>query len=86
MGLFYTLGGLVVLFPYLVLPVAIAIPTAGMAAILLLLGVGYAKGRITGVSPIRSALEMMFVSFIAVLLGFIIGRLIPGFFGLEAVY
>lgn len=86
MGLFYLFGGLLVLFPYLVFPVSTALPTAIMIAVLGLLCIGFIKGKMTGVSPMRSALEMMAVSAIAAFLGFAFGRIIPTYFGLESVF
>ncbi|KKW29506.1 MAG: hypothetical protein UY72_C0042G0004 [Candidatus Uhrbacteria bacterium GW2011_GWD2_52_7] len=86
MGIFYMIGGLLVLLPYLVLPVSVALPSAVMIASLALLCVGYAKGKMTGVSPLRSALEMALISAVAAMLGFAVGRLIPAFFGLQPVF
>ncbi|MCR4312401.1 MAG: VIT1/CCC1 transporter family protein [Candidatus Uhrbacteria bacterium] len=86
MGVFYAIGGLVVLLPYLFLPVAFAIPVACFVAVVALFVVGYFKGKMTGVSAMKSAAEMIVISCVAALLGFGLGRLVPVLFGLEAVY
>lgn len=86
MGVFYTIGGLVVLLPYVVLPVGPAIPVACAVTFVALFAVGFVKGKMIGVSALRSGIEMLVVSFSAAALGFLFGRLVPAFFGLEAVY
>lgn len=86
MGVFYAIGGIVVLLPYLVLPVGPAIPAACVVAFVALFTVGFIKGKVIGTPAVKSGFEMLIVSFSAALLGFFFGRLVPAFFGLEAVY
>ncbi len=78
MGVFYLLGGSLVLLPYAILPLNVAFVTAIVLALVGLFALGIWKGRVTGVSQIRSAIEMVTVSLSAALLGIIIGRVTSG--------
>lgn len=70
----YFVGGSVPVFPYFFLP-----PTSGLVmsvflTVIALFIVGAVKGKIVGVSALRSGLEMMVVSTVAAGVGFVIGR------------
>ncbi len=80
MGVFYILGGLIVLVPYVLFPLAIALPIALLltASMLFFLGVG--KASLAGVNRVQSGLEMVVVSLGATLLGMAIGRFYAVFF------
>lgn len=85
MGIFYLTGGLFPLAPYLLLSVSEAIlPSIILTAVVLFL-LGYFKGKIVHSDAVKSALEMMAVSLTAALLGFIIGRAVSLYFGIEMV-
>ncbi len=81
MGIFYILGGLLVVAPYLFLPLAWALPVAVVLTVLTLFGLGVWKASLTRVSKIRSGVEMLTVSLAAALLGIILGRLLAIGFG-----
>lgn len=75
MFLFYLLGGLLILAPYIILPLNTALWVAAVIASLALFSLGFWKATIAGVPKVRSGLEMVAVSFIAGTAGIIIGTL-----------
>jgi len=85
MGVFYFLGGFVPLFPYFMFDVRTAIVPSVVATALVLFLVGVWAATYTKRSKIRSGLEMMFVSLAAAGVGYLIGRAVATFFGVEVV-
>lgn len=76
MGVSYTLGGILVFAPYMILPLqlaALASFVLGFGALFLL---GVWKAKLAGVPRVRSGMEMVGVSLLAAVLGVAIGRLI----------
>ena len=73
----YVAGGLVPLAPYMLLA---ATPPALAASVAVTLGAlavfGYVKGRFTGVTPLRSALQTVLIGGLAAGAAFAIARLI----------
>ena len=86
MGIFYLVGGFFTLFPYLVLPVQEAMFVAVILTVFALFFVGVLKARMTNVSPTKSGIEMMMVSFGAACLGFLIGHAVSVTAGLQPLY
>lgn len=80
MGVFYLLGGLLVLLPYMVLPLALALPAALLLTVCLLFFLGVWKASIAGVNRVQSGMEMVAVSLGAALLGMVIGHLYTQYF------
>jgi vacuolar iron transporter family protein len=80
MGTFYIIGGLLVLLPYILFPLAIALPAALLLTVCLLFFLGVWKASIAGVNRVQSGMEMVAVSLGAALLGMVIGRLYTQFF------
>jgi vacuolar iron transporter family protein len=73
----YVVGGLIPLSPYFFLsPVTTALLFSVMATLLALLLFGYVKGRFTGASPLRSALQTALIGGLAAAAAFLIARLI----------
>ena len=73
----YVAGGLIPLFPYMMLGTvggALELSVGATAVVLLLFG--YVKGRFTGASPIRSALQTMLIGGLAACAAFAIARAI----------
>lgn len=79
MGIFYILGGLLVLLPYLILPLVWALPAAVVVTVLALFFLGVWKANLTGEAKIKSGVEMLIVSLGAALLGIFIGRVLSEF-------
>jgi len=83
MGVFYLIGGIFPLLPYLFLSVADAIVPSIIITGIVLFGLGIAKAKVVGGHPLKSGLEMTLISLSAALIGFLIGRLISSYFGVE---
>ena len=69
----YIAGGLVPLVPILILPIAQSRVAAIVGALIGLLILGYVKGRIVKVSPVRSAIEIFVIGGIATVIGLVVG-------------
>lgn len=80
MGCFYLLGGLMVLIPYFLLPLALALPAALLLTVTMLFFLGVWKASLAGVNRVQSGMEMVAVSLTAALLGMLIGRLYTVYF------
>ncbi|MBP9828189.1 VIT1/CCC1 transporter family protein [Patescibacteria group bacterium] len=74
MGVFYLVGGALVLVPYLLFPLSLALPIAVVMTCIALFILGAWKATLASVPPVRSGLEMMMVSLGAALLGMGIGQ------------
>ncbi len=73
----YVVGGLIPLSPYFFLsPASSALLVSVIATLLALLVFGYVKGRFTGTSPFRSALQTALIGGLAAAAAFLIARLI----------
>lgn len=85
MGVFYFIGGFVPLTPYFFLDVYSAMlpSVVGTAIVLFLLGVW--ASQYTKRSPWRSGLEMTVVSLAAAGVGYLIGRAVASFFGVDVL-
>ncbi|NCU29535.1 hypothetical protein EOM60_02900 [Candidatus Saccharibacteria bacterium] len=71
----YILGGLVPLLPILFMPVEQSRIAAIIFALIGLLILGYVKGKIVKVSPVRSAIEVFVIGGIATAVGLMVGNL-----------
>ena len=76
MGTAYVAGGLVPVLPYLILPMATAMPVSIIGTLTALFLFGGLKGRIVKQAWWRSGLEMVAVAGLAGAAGFVIGRLV----------
>ncbi len=83
MGAFYLIGGIFPLLPYFFLPVLEAIVPSIIITGLVLFGLGFAKGKVVGGHPLKSGFEMTLISLTAALLGYLIGRLVATYFGID---
>jgi vacuolar iron transporter family protein len=73
----YIAGGFIPLSPYLLLStVTKALPISVLATLIALAGFGYIKGRFTGASPVRSALQTVLIGGLAAGVAFLIARAI----------
>ena len=75
MGIAYVAGGVVPVLPYLLLPIATALPVSVLAAFITLFLFGGLKGRLVAQSWWRSGLEMLLVAGGAALAGYVVGQL-----------
>lgn len=74
MYLGYILGGLVPLIPMILLPIEWSSAVAITASLIGLIVLGYIKGKIVKVSPIRSAIEIFIIGGIAMIVGLVVGN------------
>jgi vacuolar iron transporter family protein len=73
----YVVGGLIPLFPYMVINVANRALLLSVVVTLIALGVfGYVKGRFTGLKPVRSASQTMVIGALAAGAAFLLARII----------
>lgn len=85
MGFFYFTGGFIPLAPYFFLDVSTAIfPSVGLTAVSLFL-LGMWTARYTKRSAWKSGTEMAGVSLAAALVGYLIGRAVANFFGVDVL-
>jgi vacuolar iron transporter family protein len=74
-ALAYVLGGFIPLGPYILAPSADQALLASVAITLIALGLfGYVKGRFTGTTPVRSALQTVLIGGVAAGFAFLIAR------------
>lgn len=71
----YFLAGLVPLLSIILAPMSYSRYVAIAAALTCLLVLGYVKGKIVGVSPIKSALEVFVIGGIATVVGIVVGNI-----------
>ncbi len=72
----YFLAGLVPLLTIILFPPAYSRNVTILAALLALFILGYYKGKIVKVSPLKSALEVLLIGGIATLIGVIVGNIL----------
>lgn len=75
MGVSYILGGFISVLPFFFMEPFDAILPAVIISVLALFSVGFIKGRVARLNPIKSGLEMSLVSLSAAGLGFLVGKL-----------
>lgn len=71
----YFSAGLVPLLSIVIFPISYSSVVAVTASLLCLLILGYAKGKIVKVSPLRSALEVFIIGGIATTIGIVAGKI-----------
>ena len=71
----YFLAGLVPLFAIILFPIEYSREIAITAALIGLFVLGYIKGKVVKVSPVKSALEILIIGGIACAIGIIVGNL-----------
>ena len=72
----YFIAGLVPLVPIILFPVSTGRNVAIVASLVGLIVLGYAKGKIVKVSPLRSALEVFIIGGLATVIGIVVGNLL----------
>jgi predicted membrane protein (TIGR00267 family) len=75
MALFYVLGGAIPLLPYVLLSMKYATPVSIILTVMVLFCVGAWSGKIGKRSPWRAGAQMVLISFMAALVGWLAGRL-----------
>jgi VIT1/CCC1 family predicted Fe2+/Mn2+ transporter len=85
MGAAFGLGAAVPILPFLLLPVAMAIPTAVVATGLVLFGIGVVKSRWTHRSALSSGLEVLLLAAVAGIAGYLFGTVLPRLLGVAGI-
>lgn len=85
MGAAFGLGAVVPILPFLVLPIATALPAAVALTGLVLFGVGVIKTRWTQRSPITSGLEVLALAAFAGVAGYVFGTILPQLLGVAGI-
>lgn len=85
MGVAFGLGAIIPIIPHLLLPVPSSVYASVIATALVLFGIGAAKSRWTGRSPIRSGLEILVIGAVAGIAGYFFGDILPTLLGAPAV-
>lgn len=73
MGISYVVGGIISVLPFFFLPPLEAIIPAVILSAATLFTIGYIKGKMAQINPLRSGLEMSLVSLSAALVSYFIG-------------
>lgn len=71
----YFLAGLVPLLSIILAPMSYSRNVAIVAALTCLLVLGYAKGKVVGVSPLKSAVEVFIIGGVATIIGIMVGNI-----------
>ncbi len=71
----YFLAGLVPLLAIIFFPISYSRNVAIIAALICLLALGYVKGKVVDVPPIKSALEIFIIGGLATMIGIIVGNI-----------
>lgn len=80
MGVSYLSAGSIVILPYLLLRINLAIAASIILTIVSLFLLGAIKGEIIKKSAFRSGLEMLFIAFSAAFIGFLAGQAVNHWF------
>ena len=81
----FGLGALVPIVPFLILPVAMALPAAALATGLVLFGIGVVKSRWTHRSALSSGLEVLALAAFAGIAGYLFGTVLPQLLGVAGI-
>jgi VIT1/CCC1 family predicted Fe2+/Mn2+ transporter len=71
----YFVAGLVPLLSIILFPVSYSRDVAIVAALVSLLILGYVKGKVVDVSPVRSAIEVLIIGGVATIIGIVAGNI-----------
>jgi vacuolar iron transporter family protein len=85
MGAAFGLGAAVPTLPFLLLPVAMAIPAAVVATGIVLFGIGVVKSRWTHRSALSSGLEVLVLAAVAGIAGYLFGTVLPQLLGVAGI-
>jgi vacuolar iron transporter family protein len=85
MGAAFGLGAAVPTLPFLILPVAMAIPAAVVATGLVLFGIGVVKSRWTHRTALSSGLEVLALAAVAGIAGYLFGTVLPQLLGVAGI-
>ena len=70
------MAGLVPLLPIFIFPMAYSRDVAIVASLIGLLILGYVKGKVVDVSPLKSAIEIFIIGGMATAIGIVVGNIL----------
>jgi VIT1/CCC1 family predicted Fe2+/Mn2+ transporter len=85
MGAAFGVGAAVPVLPFVVMPVAVALPVAVVATGLVLFGIGVVKSRWTHRTALGSGLEVLVLAAVAGIAGYLIGTVLPSILGVAGI-
>jgi predicted membrane protein (TIGR00267 family) len=85
MGAAFGLGAAVPIVPFLVSPVATALPLAIVLAGIVLFGIGVVKSRWTKRTPLSSGVEVLVLAALAGVVGYLFGTILPQLLGVAGI-
>lgn len=85
MGAAFGLGAAVPVVPFLLLPVGVALPVAGIATGAALFGIGVVKSRWTHRGAFVSGLEVLALAAVAGVAGYLFGTVLPQLLGVAGI-
>ncbi len=85
MGAAFGLAAAVPVVPFLLLPMAVALPVAAALSWAVLFGIGVVKARWAGTNPLRSGLEVLGIAAFAGLAGYLFGTVLPSLLGVAGI-
>jgi VIT1/CCC1 family predicted Fe2+/Mn2+ transporter len=85
MGLAFGLGAAVPIVPFLLLPVAAALPSAVIATGVVLFGIGVVKSRWTHRTAFSSGVEVLALAAFAGIAGYLFGTVLPEILGVAGI-
>jgi VIT1/CCC1 family predicted Fe2+/Mn2+ transporter len=85
MGAAFGLGAAAPIVPFLLLPVATALPIAIAFAGIVLFGIGVVKSRWTKRSALASGMEVLVLAALAGVVGYLFGTILPQLLGVAGI-
>jgi VIT1/CCC1 family predicted Fe2+/Mn2+ transporter len=85
MGAAFGLGAFVPILPFLLMPIAMALPVAVVATGLVLFGIGVVKSRWTHRTALSSGLEVLVLAAFAGIAGYLFGTVLPSLLGVAGI-
>ncbi len=85
MGTAFGLGAFVPIVPFLLVPIAMALPAAVVATGIVLFGIGVVKSRWTHRTALSSGLEVLVLAAFAGIAGYLFGTVLPSLLGVAGI-
>ena len=85
MGAAFGLGALVPILPFLLVPIAMALPASVVATGIVLFGIGVVKSRWTHRTALASGLEVLVLAAFAGIAGYLFGIVLPSLLGVAGI-
>ncbi len=77
----YAVAAVIPLWPYFFLSIGTGLVISLAATALALFALGVVKGRVAGIAPIRSGLQVLTIGGASAAIGYLVGAFVPHLFG-----